>query len=89
MAKKRVNLYLDEDTHERLMKLGKDLPGFSLSALVDEMLVGVAPMLERLIEAAKSGDIEALTAIMNNELMSKIVDIQVQAKEIKRQKENN
>jgi len=58
--KKRVNLYLTKANYARLQRVVAQLPGVSVSSLVDEVIEVSLPMLERLAESLRSGDPEAL-----------------------------
>jgi hypothetical protein len=86
MSKRRVNVNIDAELHDRIKAVGDELPGFSFSALVNESLEQALPMLEGLVEAAKGGDVEALTAIMNNSVMSQLVQFHVAMKGAKQLK---
>lgn len=66
MAKMRVNLYLDEDIYRKAKSLVEQVPGSSVSGLVDEVLEGAIPMLEQTLEAAKAGDTEAQAKMMSH-----------------------
>lgn len=57
--KKRVNLYLTEDTYNRLKAATARIPGLTPSKVVDMGLTDAVVMVERLVAAVESGDKDA------------------------------
>ncbi len=63
-AKKRVNINIDADLHDRATALTAQLPGMSFSSLVSLGLQSAVPAFEQILEAAKTGDTKALLQVL-------------------------
>ncbi len=63
-AKRRVNINIDQDLHNRATALTDQLPGASFSWLVSLSLQSAVPAFERVLEAAKTGDTQALLQVL-------------------------
>jgi hypothetical protein len=63
-AKKRVNINIDSDLHARATALTDQLPGASFSWLVSLGLQSAVPAFEQVLEAAKTGDTQALLQVL-------------------------
>lgn len=64
MAKRRVNLYLDEEPIEQLTTALEDVPGMSVSSVVNDLVGQAAPFFLEVVEKAKTGDRDALVQLM-------------------------
>lgn len=64
--KKRVNLYLTAELHDRLIALSESVPGMTASGIVDDLLEEFLPVVEALANAAKSGDRDAQAQMMSS-----------------------
>lgn len=75
MAKIRVNLYLDEDIYKKAKAVVDQIPGGSISALVNDVLEQAVPSFEHILEAAKAGDSEAQAKMMSHLLANQLLSL--------------
>jgi hypothetical protein len=71
MTKVRANLYLDKELYERALAVFKAMPGdATVSNVVSQWLSEVVPSLERLLEAAQSGDAQMALRLVDSETVT-------------------
>lgn len=75
MAKMRVNLYLDEDLYKKAKAVVDQVPGGSISRLVNDVLGQAIPSFEHILEAAKAGDNEAQAKMMSHLLANQLLGL--------------
>ena len=86
MARKnRVTLYLRPEVHERLRRIVDQIPGMSHSMVVEELLLDFLPVMEDLLEAAKSGDRDAQAEIMKKLLADQMFALADEGTDVIRQ----
>ena len=89
MARKnRVTLYLRPEVHERLRRIVDQIPGMSHSMVVEELLLDFLPVMEDLLEAAKSGDRDAQAEIMKKLLADQMFALADEGTDVMRQLAN-
>lgn len=83
--KRRVTLYLDPEIHASARALVDSLPGASLSGIVDELLADYVPVVQSLMDAAKSGDKDAKAEMFSRLLADQLVGLATEGTSVVRQ----
>jgi hypothetical protein len=64
MPKKRVTISVDIEMFERFQKLVSEIPGFTVSGLLNGLITQMTPPLEQILASAKDGDAESVLRLM-------------------------
>jgi hypothetical protein len=63
MPKRRVNINLDAEMHDRLKAVLGAIPGASVSHFFNDVMVRAVPTLEEMLKAANAGDVNAIRSL--------------------------
>jgi hypothetical protein len=64
MSKKRATISVDAEMYDRFQKVINEIPGFSVSGVLNTLIVQMTPPLEEILTSAKQGNAEAVLRLM-------------------------